>query len=321
MRGLFNVNKPLGMTSHAVVAAVRRIAQTRRVGHAGTLDPRATGVLLLLIGPATRLSQYVMGTDKTYRAVVRLGETTTTYDTEGEVLARQSIPTCLGKAGLPDVESTLSQFRGTISQVPPMYSALKVKGKKLYQLARQGKEIERKPRSVTIYRLDVLAWQPPDLTLEVVCSAGTYIRSLAHDLGQALGCGAHLRALTRTRTGAFHLEESYRVEELRALAAEDRLEEALLPPKAALYMMPFVHLPPAQVQAVRHGQSIVLPPVFREAEAAEGRDEAATSASQVQARDEDDRLVAILVPTVSEAPPNGGKWRPKLVLPPPERSS
>jgi tRNA pseudouridine55 synthase len=201
-----------------------------------------------------------------------------------------------------------------------MYSALKVKGKKLYQLARQGKEIERKPRSVTIYRLDVLAWQPPDLTLEVVCSAGTYIRSLAHDLGQVVGCGGHLRALTRTRTGAFHLEESYRLEELQALAAEGRLEEALLPPKAALYMMPFVHLSSAQVQAVRHGQSIILPPVFCEAEAAAGRDEVATSASQVQARDEDDRLVAILIPTVGEAPPNGEKWRPKLVLPPPETS-
>ncbi len=300
MRGLFNVNKPLDMTSHDVVAAVRRIVQTRRVGHAGTLDPRATGVLLLLVGPATRLSQYVMGTRKTYRAVVRLGETTTTYDTEGEVVAWQPIPEDLIEANGPDL-AILSQFQGTISQVPPMYSAIKVQGKKLYQLARQGKAIERKPRTVTIDRLDVLAWQPPDLTLEVVCSAGTYIRSLAHDMGQALGCGGHLRALTRTATGAFHVEESHSLEELRALAAEGRLHEALLPPKAALYMMPFVRLHPAQVQRVRHGQAVALPPSFVEAQASDG---------QIQARDEEDRLVAILIPT------GEGQWRPKLVLPP-----
>ncbi len=305
MRGLFNINKPLAMTSHAVVAAVRRLAQTRRVGHAGTLDPRATGVLLLLIGPATRLSQYVMGMDKTYRAVVRLGETTTTYDTEGEVVARQAIPADLAEGGFPKIESVVSQFRGPISQVPPMYSAIKVKGKKLYQLARQGKEIERKPRSVTIYRLDVLAWQPPDLTLEVVCSSGTYIRSLAHDLGQALGCGGHLRALTRTRIGAFCLEKSYSLEDLQALATEDRLDEALLPPKAALYRMPLVRLDPTQVQAVRHGQGIVLPSLLGEAQAVE-----TACASKVQARDEDDQLVAILIPT------DEGTWRPKLVLPP-----
>jgi tRNA pseudouridine55 synthase len=184
-----------------------------------------------------------------------------------------------------------------------MYSAIKVQGKKLYQLARQGKEIKRKPRSVTIYRLEVLAWHAPDLTLKVVCSPGTYIRSLAHDLGQALGCGAYLRALTRTATGNFCLEESYSLEELRALAAEDRLAEALLPPKAALYMMPCVHLRPAQVHAVRHGQAVALPPALAEAQVSK-------KDAQMQARDEDDRLVAILIPT------DGGKWRPKLVLPP-----
>lgn len=309
MNGLFNVNKPLDMTSHNVVAAMRRLVQTRRVGHAGTLDPKATGVLLLLIGPATRLSQYVMGTDKTYRAVVRLGETTSTYDTEGEILTQQPIPTDLVEAGFPDIErisairTALSQFQGTISQVPPMYSAIKVQGKKLYQLARQGKEIKRKPRSVTIYRLEVLAWHAPDLTLEVVCSAGTYIRSLAHDLGQTLGCGAYLRALTRTATGNFRLAESHSLEALRALAVEDRLDEALLPPKAALYMMPYVHLRPAQVHAVRHGQTIALPPTLAEAQASK-RD------APMQARDEDDRLVAILIPT------DEGKWRPKLVLSP-----
>jgi tRNA pseudouridine55 synthase len=182
-----------------------------------------------------------------------------------------------------------------------MYSAIKVRGKKLYQLARQGKAIERKPRAVTIDRLDVLAWQPPDLTLEVVCSAGTYIRSLAYDIGQALGCGGHLRALTRTASGAFHVEESHSLEELRVLAAEGRLHEALLPPKAALYMMPFVRLRSTQVQRVRHGQAVPLPMSFMEAQASNAR---------IQARDEDDRLVAILIPT------EGGQWRPKLVLPP-----
>ena len=176
-----------------------------------------------------------------------------------------------------------------------MYSALKVQGQKLYKLARQGKEIERAPRPVTIHRLDVLAWALPDVTIEVVCSAGTYIRSLAHDLGQTLGCGAHLIALTRTAAGDFRLEDAYTLETLSALAQAGRLAEALLPPETALTALPVINLTPEQVQAVRFGQTVAPDGVL--------------DAAMVQARDEADRLVAVLIPT------EPGAWRPKIVLP------
>jgi tRNA pseudouridine55 synthase len=193
-----------------------------------------------------------------------------------------------------DIEAALPNFRGAIDQVPPMYSAVKVQGQKLYKLARQGKEIERAPRSVTIYRLDVLAWALPDLTIEVVCSAGTYIRSLAHDLGQTLGCGAHLTALTRTAAGEFRLEDAYPLEALRVQAQAGRLAEAFLPPETALTALPVVTLTPEQVQAVRFGQTVTL--------------DGTPDATMIQAR-AGGQLVAVLIPT------EPGMWRPKLVLP------
>jgi tRNA pseudouridine55 synthase len=290
MNGFLVVDKPAGMTSHDVVNAVRRMAGTRRVGHAGTLDPAATGVLVLALGAATRLVQFIDGSDKTYRATLRLGETTTTYDADGDVVERR--PVTVSKA---DIEAVLADFRGAIDQIPPMYSAVKVQGRKLYKLARQGKEIERASRPVTIHRLDVLEWTLPDLTIEVVCSAGTYIRSLAHDLGQTLGCGAHLIALTRTAAGEFRLEDAYPLEALRALAQDGRLAEALLPPETALTALLVLTLTPEQVQAVRFGQMVTL----------DGVNEALLA----QARDAAGRLVAVLRPV------EPGVWRPKLVLP------
>lgn len=290
MNGLLIVNKPTGMTSHDVVNAVRRMAETRRVGHTGTLDPLATGVLVLLVGPATRLAQFVSGSDKTYRAVIRLGETTTTFDAEGEVVEQHPVT-----ASRADIEQALAQFRGVISQVPPMYSAVKVNGQKLYKLARQGREIERAPRTITIHRLEMVDWTPPDVTVEVVCSAGTYIRSLTHDLGQALGCGAHVVALARTASGEFALSQSYMLENLRTLADTGRFAEALLPPQTALASMPSVHLTPEQEQAVDYGQTFPL--------------DAPVGAEMVQALDAAGQLRAVLIPV---AP---GMWRPKLVFP------
>ncbi|MBN2392582.1 MAG: tRNA pseudouridine(55) synthase TruB [Anaerolineae bacterium] len=291
MNGFLIVNKPTGMTSHDVVNAVRRMAGTRRVGHTGTLDPLATGVLVLALGTATRLVQFIDGSDKAYRATLRLGETTTTYDADGEVV--QHHPVTVSEA---EIEAALADFRGAIGQIPPMYSAVKVQGQKLYKLARQGKEIERAPRPVTIHRLDMLAWALPALTIEVVCSAGTYIRSLAHDLGQMLGCGAHLTALTRTAAGEFRLEDAHTLEALRTLAQAGRLAEALLPPETALTVLPVVTLTPEQVQAVRFGQTVTL--------------DDATDAPLAQAHDADDRLVAVLRPV------EPGMWRPKLVFKP-----
>ena len=290
MNGFLVVDKPAGMTSHDVVNAVRRIAEMRRVGHTGTLDPLATGVLVLALGAATRLVQFIDNSDKTYRATLRLGETTTTYDADGEIVERR--PVTVDRAA---VEAALPDFCGAIEQVPPMYSAIKVKGQKLYKLARQGKEIERAPRPVMIYRLDVLDWALPDVTIEVACSAGTYVRSLAHDLGQTLGCGAHLSALTRTAAGAFRLEDAYTLEALRVLAQAGRLAEALLPLTTALTALPVLTLTPEQVRAVRFGQTVTL--------------DGATDAPLAQARDAAGRLIAVLRPV------EPGVWRPKLVLP------
>lgn len=289
MNGFLIIDKPAGITSHDVVDAVRRIAGTRRVGHAGTLDPMATGVLVLALGAATRLVQFIDGSDKTYRATLRLGETTTTYDADGDLVERR--PVTVNQA---DIEAALAGFLGDITQIPPMYSAVKVKGQKLYKLARQGKEIERAPRPVTIHRLDVLAWALPNLTIEVVCSAGTYIRSLAHDLGQRLGCGAHLTALIRTAAGGFRLEDAHTLEALDASAQAGRLAEVLLPPETALTALPVVTLTPEQEQAVCFGQAVTL--------------DNTPDAVLVQARDAAGRLVAVMRPV------EPGVWRPKLVL-------
>ena len=202
--GFLNINKPRGMTSHDSVAQARRSLGIKKVGHAGTLDPLATGVLILCLGGATRLSAYVMDTNKCYRATVRLGIETDTYDAEGTVL-RECDASGITQA---DVERLLPSFEGEIEQLPPMYSAIKRQGRKLYELARAGQTVEREPRKVSILRLHLADWSPPLMTLEVTCSAGTYIRSLAHDLGEALGVGASLAALERTASGGFSIEDS-----------------------------------------------------------------------------------------------------------------
>ncbi|NDJ61826.1 MAG: tRNA pseudouridine(55) synthase TruB, partial [Chloroflexi bacterium] len=199
MFGFLNIDKPLGWTSHDVVAKLRRGLQIKKIGHAGTLDPLATGVLVICLGAATRLSEYVMDTTKRYRAVVHLGVTTDTYDAEGEITAQRPSDH-LSEA---DVRDALGAFVGALEQVPPMYSAIKQGGRKLYDLARAGEVVERPPRPVHIHALEVVAWQPPQVTLDVTCSPGTYIRSLAYDLGAALGVGAHLAGLMRTASGSF----------------------------------------------------------------------------------------------------------------------
>lgn len=288
MNGLLNVDKPAGMSSHDVVNVVRRLAHTRRVGHTGTLDPLATGVLVLLVGPSTRLARFFSGAIKTYRAVAHLGETTTTYDAEGEVVERRPV-----EVTRDEVSEVLGALRGDQLQIPPMYSAVKVRGETLYKLARQGKEIERPPRPVTVHDIELRDWSPPEITFEVTVSAGTYIRTLAHDLGQTLGCGAHLRALTRLAAGRFRLEESYTLDTLETLTRAGRLEEALVAPAEAL-TLPAVRLAEAQVEAVCHGQQIVL--------------EEAPTAPEIQAQDPEGRFFAVLIPLGERV------WRPNLVL-------
>ncbi len=202
MSGILNIDKPAGMTSHDVVAAIRRASKEQRVGHAGTLDPLATGVLLVCIGSATRIIEHLQDHPKKYRADIHLGVTTDTYDAEGQVTYRAP-SVDIDRA---QVEEALAGFRGTIQQVPPMYSALKREGRPLYELARAGLEVEREPRTVEIFRLEITDWKPPIIQMEVECSKGTYIRSLAHDLGKKLGVGAHLRGLVRLASGRFTLD-------------------------------------------------------------------------------------------------------------------
>lgn len=224
MQGFLNIDKPRGITSHDVVNKIRWMLKSRglkhlKVGHAGTLDPMATGVLVVCIGAASRLSEYVMGHEKTYRAVLQFGVETDSYDADGEITATvdaSHLTQAMVKASLP-------QFVGDIAQIPPMHSAIKKDGKKLYDLARAGVTIEREPRPVHIKNIELDAWDArssakPETVLEITCGAGTYIRSLAHDLGVVLGVGAHLTALTRTRSGAFRLADAVTLEHLAALA-------------------------------------------------------------------------------------------------------
>jgi tRNA pseudouridine55 synthase len=210
MNGILLIDKPQGMTSHDVVRRVRRLLRTRRVGHTGTLDPLATGVLPVAVGEATRIVQFLMEGDKTYRAVLKLGEITTTQDAEGEVLERRPVEGITVEAVIAAARS----FAGVIHQLPPMYSALKKDGVPLYRLARQGIEVERESREVRIDRLQILDVDLPLVTLEVDCSKGTYVRTLCHDLGLALGTGAHLVALRRTRSGSFTEADCVKLEQL-----------------------------------------------------------------------------------------------------------
>ncbi len=249
--GILNCDKPHGPTSHDVVDRIRALTGVRRVGHAGTLDPLATGVLLVCIGRATRVAEYLMAGQKVYRARVRLGITTDTFDAEGQVVAEAAV-----EVGRAQVETALAHFRGEIAQVPPMYSAIKHEGTSLHRLARRGIEVERKPRQVEVLRLELTAWEPPECTLEVTCSPGTYVRALAHDLGQALGCGAHLTGLVRLASGDFRLEDAVTVKEFAQAAAEGRWPDLLHPLDAALTHFPALRLDADAARRLCSGQAI-----------------------------------------------------------------
>ncbi len=252
LEGVLNVDKPQGMSSHDVVSVVRRLGGLRRVGHAGTLDPLATGVLLLCLGRATRLVEYLMGQRKQYVTTVRLGQETNTYDAEGGVVAERPFTHITpGK-----IAAALDHFRGPIQQQPPMYSAIKKDGQPLYKLARQGQEVERPYREVHIYALEMTGWTPPFLELSLTCSSGTYVRSLAHDLGAVLGCGGHVTALRRTAIGDFNVADAV---PLDALTSEN-LAEYLHPPETAVVHLPPLILNEADTRALQMGQPLVCQP-------------------------------------------------------------
>ncbi len=252
--GVLNLLKPPGMTSHDLVAHVRGLLPGTKVGHTGTLDPTAAGVLVLCLGRATRLAQYISAADKVYRAEVQLGVTTDTQDAEGEVLARRPY-TAVSAEQIADV---LSSLQGEFVAPPPMYSAVRLGGRRLYELAREGRTMARAPRSVQLYRCQLLRYQPTTgrVLLELKCSKGTYVRSVADEIGRRLGCGAHLHFLLRTRSGAHHLRDSVPLEALGPHG--ECLSSHLQPPAAAVAHLPLIAVGAAARNRLRHGTAVVL---------------------------------------------------------------
>ncbi|MDH4580480.1 tRNA pseudouridine(55) synthase TruB [Pseudomonas sp. BN415] len=255
--GVLILDKPRGMSSNAALQKVRWLLNAEKAGHTGSLDPLATGVLPLCFGEATKFSQYLLDADKGYETLAQLGVTTSTGDAEGEVIERREVT-----VGRGDIEAQLPRFRGEIKQIPPMYSALKKDGQPLYKLARAGEVVEREARSVTIARLDLLACENSQARLAVACSKGTYIRTLVEDLGQALGCGAHVAELRRTQAGPFGLDQAISLETLEKAHAEggnEALDQFLLPVDSGLEHWPLIQLTEHSAYYWLHGQPVRAP--------------------------------------------------------------
>jgi len=248
--GLLILDKPIGPTSHDVIQRLRRLSGQRRIGHAGTLDPLASGVLLVCLGRATRFVEYLVGLDKTYETTVRLGQATTTYDAEGAVTLERPV-----EVTPEQIEAALAALRGPIQQRVPPFSAVKRDGQPLYKRARRGEVVEPPARAVTIHALDVLDFAPPLLTLRVVCSSGTYVRSLAHDLGAALGCGGHVAALRRTAVGRFTVAQAVSLDAL----TPETLAEHLLPPEAVVAHLPRLDVDETSAARLLMGQRLTAP--------------------------------------------------------------
>ena len=291
MDGVLIIDKPPGITSHGVVARARHILHERRIGHTGTLDPFATGVLVILLGKATRLAQFLSGVDKEYEAIIRLGYSTDTGDRTGNPIPGPAGKSKLGNWSEHEVEAALQSFRGYIDQIPPMYSAKKVEGKKLYELARRGENVERQPIQVCIHEFEAIRPDGQliknnldgtfDFHARVSCSSGTYVRTLAEDFGKRLYVGAHLAELRRTRVGDFSIDQAITLDELKIHFAEESLGTVLLPMNAALSMLRFVHLNAEDVRRANHGREVNV----AEADWADGEN--------VKMCDADEQLIAI----------------------------
>jgi tRNA pseudouridine55 synthase len=255
MDGVLNINKPSGVTSHDVVGSVRKILHEKRIGHTGTLDPLATGVLVLCVGRATRIAQYLEAGEKEYKAVMRLGVTTDTLDAEGLILETRSY-TPPDRQKIVDVSQV---FTGSIMQRPPAFSAVKVAGVPSYKLAREGKAELLKPRSVTIYSIELTAFEDPVVSLLVRCSKGVYIRTLCAEIGDALGMGAHLIGLERTRSGSFSIDDAITLDRLQEMVTAGNAEQVVTPIDEALAAFPAIRISEAETVRVMHGNQISCP--------------------------------------------------------------
>jgi len=295
--GILNINKPWGKTSFSIVAMVRRLSGERRVGHAGTLDPIATGVLPICLGQGTRVVEFLVDATKVYQAEIELGVSTDTYDATGEI-TYQGDPSGISRE---QVESTLSPFRGLIRQTPPMYSAIKHHGKPLYQLARAGINIERHSRPTRIHRLELIQWQPPVVTIVVECGKGTYIRSLADDIGQALGCGAHLKNLIRLRCGPFDIKDSVSTFQLEEAFRCGYWQSFIYPIDIVLLNWAAVVVSEDTGQAISNGRPVVL----------DGACNLTSSSTQNRCRayTRDGRFLGVL-----RLVPETGQWQPEKVF-------
>jgi tRNA pseudouridine55 synthase len=253
LHGVLLLDKPVGLTSNDALQKAKRLLNACKAGHTGSLDPIATGLLPLCFGDATRLSQFLLDSDKRYWAVFRLGATTTTYDSEGDVTRTRAV-----NVTRADVERVLPRFTGAISQVPPMYSAIKRGGQPLYKLARAGQEVEREPREIVVHEMKFLGLDGDRLTLEIHCSKGTYIRTLAYDIGEALDCGAHVVELRRLGVGTLHVDQAVTLASLEALATPQERAQRLLALDSVLGGIPEVHLTALAAHYLRQGQPVSL---------------------------------------------------------------
>lgn len=252
--GILNLYKPSGPTSMDMVRITKRVTGQKKIGHGGTLDPLASGVLPICFGQATKFVQYLINGSKVYKALIRMGVVTDSFDGLGNV-TKVKDSSMITKV---EVLGKLGQFIGNVYQIPPMFSALKINGQRLYKLARLGEEVERSPREVTISRIELIDWNPPEFTLEIECGRGVYIRSLAYDLGESLGCGAFLKELTRLRAGPFSICDSTSPEELKLLAVSDSWNRCLSSPDAVLKNLKFAVVPKETEYSFQHGRKIAL---------------------------------------------------------------
>jgi tRNA pseudouridine55 synthase len=291
--GLLIINKATGMTSHDVVAKVRKILHQKRVGHAGTLDPAASGVLPICVGQGTRVAEYLSESGKAYQAEITFGIVTDTYDAEGTII-RTADATGLTQE---QIEQAVVHFLGPQMQMPPRYSAIKIQGQPAYKRSRAGETVELEPRPIEIFQLQILTWSPPRLTLAIECSKGTYIRSLAYDLGEKLGCGGYLTSLIRTRSGPFSLSESITLEQLAEAVTQGTVEKHLFPPDTALQHYPALKLDNVTTQRVLHGNAFAY------------HDDNLVIADLARVYDATGHFLAIAIWDAEQ-----GLWQPKKVL-------
>ncbi len=295
MDGILNINKPSGKTSFSMVALVRRLSGERRVGHAGTLDPEACGVLPVCLGQGTRVIEFLLGWSKVYRAEIELGVATDTYDATGKII-RQADPSRISRG---QFESALGSFCGLIQQRPPMYSALKYHGQRLYKLARAGITVDRESRQAKIYRLELIDFKLPVVKVEVECGKGTYIRSLAHDLGELLGCGAHLKSLVRLRYGPFDITDAVSLSQLEDAVGHNSWQNLVYPVDTVLQHWAAVVVSEEQERVVRNGVPLVL----------EDGPDGASYDERCRVYSRDGCFLAVL-----RFNPESGQWRPEKVF-------